>query len=167
MTPFCIPSTVVSWRRMSHRSSLCLHAVVFTQPGIRLNNGPLKTCRCFWRKVIELWCWFEELARPLPRKVWDSGRNVDECWNSLSLPSLICSSLSLVHSLSLSRKYLCTSHTHTDSIKAAIHVSDTSLSGARNAHKDLFISSLNARCHIRGSGAWAALAVREKRGEFM
>lgn len=56
-------------------------------------------------------------------------------------------------SCSLFCKYSRTiTHTRTDSIEAAIHVSDTSLSGGCNAHKDLFISSLNARCHIRGSG---------------
>lgn len=39
--------------------------------------------------------------------------------------------------------------------------------GACDAHKDLFITGLNTRCHIRGSGARTSLAEREKREDFM
>lgn len=47
-------------------------------------------------------------------------------------------------------------------IQAAIYVPDTSLSGACNAHKDLFRTRMNTRCHIRGSGVCAALTERER-----
>lgn len=42
--------------RMSHRSSLCVHAAVFTQSRIRLNNAPLNPCGRFCRKVTDRRC---------------------------------------------------------------------------------------------------------------
>lgn len=140
-----------------HTSSLCLHAAVFTHSGIRLNKHPLNTCRWFYSKVIEVWCWAQ--ARPMPRKCGTLGGMLTNA--ETLLPPLFfihcskCLPLLCIHS--------CTLHTHTDSIQAAIHVPHTSLSGTCNAHKDLFIASLNARCHIRGSGAGTSLTEREKR----
>lgn len=76
----------------------------------------------------------------------------DERWrkpSSLASLHLFLPIISLLHLL-----------VHTDSVQAAIHILDTSLSGARDAHKGLFITKLNARCHIRGSGACIGLAER-------
>ena len=40
--------------QMSHRSSLCVHAAVFTRSWIRLNNAPLNPCGRFCREVTQL-----------------------------------------------------------------------------------------------------------------
>lgn len=137
-----------------HTSSLCLHAAVFAHSGIRLNKGPLNTCRCFWSKAIELLRWTEEPARPVPRKCGTLGGILTNAEVPPPLLVFIYSSASLVHTLL---------HTaHTDSIQAAIHVPHTSLSGACNAHKEPLICSLNTRCRIGGSGACTSLAEGEK-----
>lgn len=95
---------------MSHRSSLCVHAAVFTRSRIRLNNAPPNPCGRFCRKVTQLGCLAQEAARPTPRKCSD-------------LRGMLKLSFPLAVSLAFSR-------THTHSSRAAIHVPDTSLSAA-------------------------------------
>lgn len=92
---------------------------------------------CFWSKVIELWHWTKEPVRPLPRKCG----TLEGMWTNAE--SLIPS---LSSSVTLSRAYSGAHHMHTQI--------PTSLSAACNAPKDLFLTRLNARCHIKGSGAF-------------
>lgn len=104
MTSFCIPSSMVSWRRTRHRSSLCLHAVVFTLCGIRLNSIPVKACRCFCSKVIEAGLWNQWDQCRESAGLWEECRRILE----LSFPLLLHEFLSTV-----CRFLSCARHTHT------------------------------------------------------
>lgn len=103
---------------------------------VRLNGDPVINKRHLWSKEVEV------LARI--GGIW-------EFYNTL-FPSLSTSFplQNVTHSLS----------TLTYSIQAAIHSPDTGLSAPCSEHKDLFITRLNRRCRIRGSGAC-------RRREFM
>lgn len=152
MTPFCIPSTMVSWRGMSHRSSLCLHAVVFTQSGIKLNKSSLKTCLEKSHRALMLTL---GISKATAKKVWDFGRNVDECWNSF--PPFLHLHLLISPAPCLSLLQIPVHRFYRGCHPRLWHKSFRVV----NAHKALFISCLNARCHIRGSGACAILAERQ------
>lgn len=153
MTSFCIPSSMESWRGMSHRSSLCLHAVVFTQFGIRLNRGPLRTCRSWTKYSSDVQFWNQQ---DFCRESVGVQRNADKCWNSVPLflhpllstiPSSVC--CIIIHILY---------GIQTDSTNAAIQSFNTLQRTQR-----LFITALNAKCRIRGSGAWTGLTESEKK----
>lgn len=149
MTSFCIPSSVVSWRGMSHRSSLCLRAAAFTQAGIRLNKGPLKTRRCRRSRVMA------------PRSLTPGlGTRRGRCqetaglWQGMLTDAQTRSPSSVPPNSSPSA----------DSIRASIHVPSLgSFRSTATYTKSHLSPSLNTRRLIRGSGVRSALAERQKK----
>lgn len=117
-----------------HTSSLCLHAAVFAHSGIRLNKGPLNTCRCFWSKAIELLRWTEEPARPVPRKCGTLGGILTnaEVPPPPSLSSSIPLPLLCIHS--------CTQHTQIPSRLPSTSLTQVFQGPAMHTKSHLFVA---------------------------